>query len=227
MPTPRILTLISLIWLGTSCPAQTMIADKFLGYHPSGTGPMQEPYGGDKPNVGRPIFQLRDHAFALDGNPNTWVALPKGASLIVGFTKGVVFDGPGDDLFICEVGKASERANVFISSDFGKTFTLFGSADGGTVTRLDLKKINFSGKVNAVKITGLDTLGSSPGFDVCYVEGLEGSVQSPGAVSANGKGGSIADVFNGTAKANDSTPDIPAVGKKKGGSLSDLFGKDD
>jgi len=30
--------------------------------------------------------------------------------------------------------------------------------------------------VNAVKIVGLDNFGASPGFDVAFVQGLEGSV---------------------------------------------------
>ena len=79
-------------------------------------------------------------------------------------------------MFIGEIGAASELTDVEVSTDFGETFTLLTQADGGTVTGIDFGEFGFSGDVNAVRITGLDDGGSSPGFDVDFVRGLEGSV---------------------------------------------------
>lgn len=205
--------------------AQTMFADTLIAYQSSGAGPLQEPYGGYR-GTGPGPTRLRDHSTALDASKETWVSLPAGASITLGFSKGVVFDGPGDDLFICEIGDASELANVFVSTDFGKSFTLLGTADGGTVTRLDLKRINFSGKINAVRIVGLDSRGSSPGFDVCYVEGLEGSVQTSGPAkpAPNKPGGSLSDVFGKPgANAKDDAAKPAPSNDKSTGSLSSLF----
>ena len=100
-------------------------------------------------------------------------------------------DGAGNDIFISEVGAQMELADIFISSDFGASFVYLGQADGGTVTELDLGDIGFTGLVNAIRIVGLDNLGGSPGFDVSFVEGLEGSViavPAPAALSLLGIG---------------------------------------
>jgi hypothetical protein len=56
--------------------------------------------------------------------------------LTLGFSGGFVFDGPGLDLFVSEVGANDELADVFISSDFGLTFTFLGQATTATVSAL-------------------------------------------------------------------------------------------
>ena len=113
---------------------------------------------------------------ATDGDGTTFVSLPQNSFLTLGFSGGFVFDGPGLDLFISEVGSNDETANIFVSSDFGVTFTLLGVATTATVSGFDLGAIGFTENVNAVKIVGLDNFGASPGFDVAFVQGLEGSV---------------------------------------------------
>lgn len=47
------------------------------------------------------------------------------------------------------------------------------------MTAFDLGSIGYMGIVNAVKIVGLDNFGGSPGFDLAYVQGLEGGVVIP------------------------------------------------
>lgn len=115
-----------------------------------------------------------------DGSANTYVSLVKDSEIVLGFSTGFIFDGTGDDLFVAEVGAAAERAEVFISEDFGQTFTFLATAFGNQVTAFDFADytatIGTDVKVNAVKLVGLDDGGSSPGFDLLYVEGLEGSV---------------------------------------------------
>lgn len=171
------LGIAALLVIETPAAAQTVFADTVITYQESGTGLQQEPYGGELRRGKYRLFPLRDRRYAIDANGNTFLSLPKGASITVGFSNAVIFDGPNDDLFIKEVGSASELAEIYISTDFGKSFVYLGKADGGTVTRFDLRTINFDGIVNAVKIIGLDTKGGSPGFDVAYVEGLQGSIQ--------------------------------------------------
>jgi hypothetical protein len=113
---------------------------------------------------------------ATDGDPTTFVSLPTGSYLTLGFGGGFVFDGPGLDLFVSEVGNNDELAAIYVSSDFGATFTFLGNATTDTVSGFDLATIGYTDIVNAVRIIGLDNFGGSPGFDLAYVEGLEGSV---------------------------------------------------
>ncbi|MEL6364558.1 MAG: PEP-CTERM sorting domain-containing protein [Pseudomonadota bacterium] len=175
----------------TSANAATIFADVVLDFFDSGNGPLAGPYGGtfpsDPPDFPVPVST----SFAVDADGTTFLSLPTDSFVTVGFTSGFVFDGAGNDLFIAEIGNQAEMADVFVSSDFGATFTLLGMADGGTVTELDLGSIGFTGIVNAVKIVGLDNNGGSPGFDVAFVQGLEGSVvetPEPGALGLFGLG---------------------------------------
>jgi len=151
----------------------TIFADTVLNFFDSGSGPLVGPYGGTFPGA-FPVSVPLTHA--TDGNPTTFVSLPTNSFITLGFSTGSVFDGPGLDIFISEVGGSDETANVFVSSDFGTTFTLLGVATTATVSGFDLASISFTGNVNAVKIVGLDNFGGSPGFDLAFVQGLEGSV---------------------------------------------------
>jgi hypothetical protein len=150
-----------------------IIADTVIDYFDSGAGPMPGPYGGTFPGA-FPVPVPLSHA--TDGNGTTFVSLPQNSFLTLGFSGGFVFDGPGLDLFVSEVGANDELADVFISSDFGVTFTFLGQATTATVSGFDLGAIGYTDNVNAVKIVGLDNFGASPGFDVAFVQGLEGSV---------------------------------------------------
>lgn len=153
--------------------ATTIFADTVLDFFDSGAGPMAGPYGGTYPGSYPVPVPL---TYATDGDPTTFVSLPSGSYITLGFSTGFVFDGAGLDLFVSEVGGADEHATVYVSSDFGSTFTFLGFATTATVSGFDLGSIGYTGFVNAVKIEGVDTLGASPGFDLAYVEGLEGSV---------------------------------------------------
>jgi len=121
---------------------------------------------------------FRDTSNAVDGNVTTFLSLPTGSFITLGFSGVRVFDAVGqDDLFIGEVGNGGEDANVFVSSDNGSNFTFLARAFGNQITNLDLADIGFTAGVNAVKIVGLDRGGSAPGFDLSVVRGLENSVQ--------------------------------------------------
>lgn len=153
--------------------AAIIIADTVIDFFDSGAGPMPGPYGGTFPGDFPVPVPL---SFATDGDGTTFVSLPRGSYITVGFSTGFVFDGPGLDLFVSELGGNDETASVFISSDFGLTFTLLGTATTDTVSGFDFASIGYTGNVNAVRIVGLDNFGASPGFDLAFVQGLEGSV---------------------------------------------------
>lgn len=172
-----LMCIAALLLAPTAAAAEdTIFADRVIQYYDSGRGPLQGPYGGTiSPRAyprGVPL------SYATDRSDNTFVSLPTGSSLTLGFTSGVVFDGPGNDIFVSEVGAAAEVAEIYVSSDFGQSFTLLGRAFGDQLTELDLRDIGFRGQVNAVRIVGLDSKGDSPGFDVQFVQGLKGSVLS-------------------------------------------------
>jgi hypothetical protein len=155
--------------------AAIIVADTVLEFFNSGANPAfpTGSYGGTFPGsfpVAAPLSNT------TDGDSATFISLPTESFITLGFTGGFVFDGAGLDLFVSEVGGADETADVFISSDFGASFTFLGIATTATVSGFDLGTIGFTDNVNAVKVVGLDNFGGSPGFDLAFVQGLEGSV---------------------------------------------------
>jgi hypothetical protein len=150
--------------------ATAIFADKVINFFDSGAGPLPGPYGGDSTSP-KPVST----SYAADENAGTFVSLPTGTYITLGFLTGYVTDGPGNDLFLNEPGDGHEVADVWVSSDFGATFTYLGQAFGDQITEMDLGTIMYKGRVNAVKVEGLDNGGASPGFDLAYVEGLAGS----------------------------------------------------
>ena len=116
-------------------------------------------------------------------DPADYLSLPDGSFVTVGFTNFIINDGPGDDIFISEVGAANEFADIFVSSVFStdpNDFTFIGRANGNTISGFDLSSINFSGDVRAVKVVGLGLGGApgAPGFDLANVEALNFSPAS-------------------------------------------------
>ncbi len=169
---------LALMALSSTASATTILADLELDYGNSGAyAPFGTGYFGGSTS-GFPIALL-DSSNATDGNISTFVSLPTLSYITLGFSAGVVIDGIGNDLFVAETGSAAEVAEVWISSDFGSTFTYLGDAFGNTVTEFDFASISYTGAVNAVKVIGKDSNGGSPGFDLAYIEGLEGSVVLP------------------------------------------------
>ena len=166
---------ITTVLLATGANAATLTADLGLDFFDSGAGPLAGPYGGDIVGGGFPVA-LADTSNALDGDLNTFVSLPTGSFITVGFSGGFVFDGPGDDIFVTEVGgNPDEDADVFVSTD-GMAFSFLGTVGTGGTETLDLATIGFTAPVNAVRVLGLGTGGGSPGYDLSLLQGLAGSV---------------------------------------------------
>jgi len=122
------------------------------------------------------------------GDNDDFVSLPTGSILTLGFTDNAIFNAPNqNDIFIEEIGGASELADIFVSSD-GVNFVYFGMIDGGTVNEIDLEDIGFTGLVTAIRIIGLDAGGCVPGFDVVSVYGLPGASCTANALTEGPSG---------------------------------------
>lgn len=110
------------------------------------------------------------------GNTSEFISVPAGSFIVVGFIDNTIINAPNtDDIFIDEIGAATELGIISVSADFGQTFTRLGEINGGTTNRIDLDDYNYNGCVNAIKIEGLDREGCVPGFDVVRVYGLPGA----------------------------------------------------
>ncbi len=167
-----------------SAPAHAVVgfADVVLGYFDSGAGPFAGPYGGLAGIGGAfPVAVPTSVVLGPDTvGSETFLSLPTGSYVTVGFLDETVLDGVGNDIFIQEIGASGERANVFVSSD-NVNFVFLGIANDSITTAFDLASISFAAPVTAIRIVGLDSLGGSPGFDVVNVQVLPGSI-GPGRV---------------------------------------------
>jgi hypothetical protein len=161
-------------------------ADVVLNYSDSGAGPFAGPYGGLGGISGAfPVAVPLSVVLGSDvAGSESFLSLPTGSSITVGFIDETVIDGVGNDIFIREIGASGERAEVYVSKD-NVTFVLLGIANDSVTTSFDLASIGFTDPVTAIRIVGLDSLGGSPGFDVVNIEVLPGSI-GPGTVSAPG-----------------------------------------
>lgn len=96
--------------------------------------------------------------------------------ITLGFLDEFIFDGPGNDIFIREIGNGREFADIFVSSTLStdpNDFTLLGRANGNTVSSFDLASIGFTEQVRAVKVLSFSNGGSAPGFDLANIEALQ------------------------------------------------------
>jgi hypothetical protein len=155
----------------TAAPASSAIITADVVLASASGGAAGWPFGGVFEPANYPVPVSLD--YATDGDGNTFVSLPTGAFVVLGFSGGrFLEDGPGDDLFVNEIGDNNESADIFVSGDLGLTFTSIGQALDNRTTAFDLSA--FAGPVNAIKIVGLDNFGASEGFDLTFVTGREG-----------------------------------------------------
>lgn len=110
------------------------------------------------------------------GNNETFLSLPTGSYVTVGFLDNTIIDAVDqDDIFIEEIGSSNENAEIYISSNL-IDFIFIGIANDGGITSFDLADIGFTEPVKAITIVGLDNLGGSPGFDVVSVRAIAGAI---------------------------------------------------
>lgn len=178
----RHLLVLAAATIGLVSPARADIgfADVVVDYFDSGAGPMAGPYGGLTGISG--AFPVSVSASVVIGSDvvgiETFLSLPTGSYVTVGFTDETVVDGVGNDIFIQEIGASGETAQVFVTNDF-MNFFLLGIANDSTTTAFDLASIGWVGAVTGVRIVGLDNFGGSPGFDIVNVQVLPGSIGAP------------------------------------------------
>jgi hypothetical protein len=181
------LTLCSLIFLSSVARADVGYADVVVEFHDGGNGTLScaEGQGGSFPPpassptcVPFSVVLGSDPDVPTLSNPADYLSIPMGSFVTVGFTDEIVTDGPGDDLFIQEVGNASELADVYVSSLLSTNpadYVFLGQANGNSISSFDLGSIGFLGPVSAVKIVSLQNGGapSAPGFDLASVRALQ------------------------------------------------------
>lgn len=173
-----LLAIAGLLGAGMSQAATLGYADIVIDYFDSGAGPLAGPYGG-MGGIGGPFPVAVSTAVVVGSDvagSETFLSLPTGSYVTVGFVDESVIDGVGNDIFIQEIGGAGERAEVYVSKD-GLSFVLLGIAIDNVTTALDLAAIGFTDAVTAIRIVGLDSGGGSPGFDVVNVQVLPGSIR--------------------------------------------------
>lgn len=147
-------------------------ADVVLEYFNSGAGSIPTAYGGTFPGS-FPVAVTPNVVLGDDpGSTVDFLSLPTNSFVTVGFTDERIVDGPGNDIFIREVGGNGELANIFVSVD-SVNFTFLGIAQDDVTTSFDLSSIGFNQPVQAIKVVGLNSLGGSPGFDVVNVQVLQ------------------------------------------------------
>ena len=156
-------------------------ADIFIEYFDSGNGTLSCPEGQGgvfPPPATTPTCVSFSVVLGDDPGPTSdYLSIPMGSFITVGFVDEVVIDGPGDDLFIAEVGDAGELAEIWISAAYSTDpadFIFLGTANGNTVSSFDLATIGFTGAVKAVKVLSLQNGGApgAPGFDLAHVQAV-------------------------------------------------------
>lgn len=119
-----------------------------------------------------PIADAMDSSYCLgtpnfDGLDGGFLTLGCGGSIVLHFTDNALVNGPGNDLYVFELGKYVETTMLSISRD-GKKWIDVGEIAGGN-TAVDINKAVKPGEVfNYVKLTDLksDCKGSWPGADI-------------------------------------------------------------
>lgn len=173
-----------ILWAG---PATAVVgfADLVVEYFDSGNGTLScpEAQGGSfPPPAVSPTCVPFSAALGDDpgfpGTPADYVSIPLNSFLTLGFSDEVVSDGPGDDIFILEVGDASELADIYVSSKLSTDpgdYTFLGQANGNTISSFDLANIGFTGRLRAIKVVSLQNGGApaAPGFDLASIEALQ------------------------------------------------------
>lgn len=103
------------------------------------------------------------------------VTLPADHWVDLGFSGGLV-GGPGDDIVLVETGKAGEQALVFVTDGGDREYLLNRVSVEPVMTQelsrlgVDLDRVTLPFVPRAVRVVGLDLIGSAAGFDLCSVQ---------------------------------------------------------
>ncbi|SFA85054.1 VPLPA-CTERM protein sorting domain-containing protein [Poseidonocella pacifica] len=165
---PLIVTIAASALAAGAASAATIVADTVIDYNVEGITAGLDTSG---------VLTDDSSYVSLPTYTDTASGLTLNSFATLGFSTGYIVDAAGqDDLFVGEIGNGNEDADVFVSTNWGATFTYLGVAYGNAVSTFDLATLGIAGiKVTAVKVVGLDRGGSAPGFDLDFISGLEGS----------------------------------------------------
>ena len=91
---------------------------------------------------GLPTEYLDNLDYILDGLTNTYITFYTNDTIILDFTKSVISDQPGNDIFFNLEDNGDLNAHVSVSADFGESFTYLGILNRDN-TAFDLASINY------------------------------------------------------------------------------------
>ena len=102
---------------------------------------------------------LDNFDYILDGLTNTYITFYTNDTIILDFTKSVIIDQPGNDIFFNLDGQGDLNAHVSISADYGDSFTYLGILNKENVA-FNLASINYESVVYHIYLHffGNDTL---------------------------------------------------------------------
>lgn len=127
-------------------------------------------YANPKDALGEPNYNPSDNT--------GFVSLGGSGSIVVEFEYLYLVDGPGDDLYIFEIGPAVEPMFVEISED-GSNWIEIGEVSGGESSVDIAPFVGEDDLFKYVKLTDMrrDTFGESPGADITAVAIINGQLK--------------------------------------------------
>ena len=149
-----------------------IVADRVVAFESSELGPVDGPYGWEQDQIAVPVEPEASTLASL----NEGLSLPTGTAVTLCFSHHIIFDGPGDDLFVRVHQDALGVASILGAAGPGSDFTYLGKISPGDRTdevtqtlTIDLSTASELDSVGVVKLVGQDLEGGSPGFDLAYV----------------------------------------------------------
>ena len=178
--TASLLTLIAALGSAAAASAATVYVDTFVSYTPGVDVGIGQPYGA---HDGLWPVSVNPADFVGAPKSGNWLSLPTDADAIYGFSGFKATTGI--TVYTVAAG-GGEQANVYGRDAAGDPWTLIGQVSEPEValtldpsgTFLSLSGTGLTG-LTQIMVVGLDTLGSSPGYDLMGLRGSNG-VPEPG-----------------------------------------------
>lgn len=175
-----LLTIIAVLGSSAAASAGTAYVDSFVGYAPGVDTGIAQPYGAHNG-----IWPVGVNPADFVGAPKSgdWLSLPTGAAAIYGFT---AFQATTGITVYTVAAGGGEQARVYGRDAVSDPWTLIGQVSEPLLAlTLDPSGsyLSLTGSgltaLTQVMVVGLDTGGSSPGYDLMGVQGSN-SVPEPG-----------------------------------------------
>ena len=178
--TVSLLTLIAVLGSAAAASASSAYVDTFVSYTPGVDTGIGQPYGA---HDGLWPVGVNPADFVGAPKSGNWLSLPTGADAIYGFTG---FQATTGITVYTVAAGGGEQASVYGRDAASDPWTLIGQVSEPEValtldpsgTFLSLSGTGLTG-LTQIMVVGLDTLGSSPGYDLMGLRGSNG-VPEPG-----------------------------------------------